>query len=289
LGKGTEPLRELIVRYYGEDCRILELRRAGGGGAFLMIVEATLRGRPLRMLGTVGRTRELMEHSAMDLGSPERLVFPYERVMLGALALAREPKSVLLLGLGGGAMCRHLEAYVPDAKLTLVERDRTVIALAREHFHIKRKIVQADAEEMVAEYDEAFDAILIDLYDASGAAPLAERFWTDCLAALKPDGCLAINWAGGWSGAGESGTPRQRIARVAPQLPGSFLVAERGPRGNIVQLVPTRAGLGAATLRKDFERFARAHGLPREDRDILERCDVGARYRPPARGRKVAP
>ena len=141
---GAKALRELIGRYYGDDCRILAVRRSGAG-AFVFVVEATLRGRLLRLLGTVGRSRELMEHSAMDLGAPERLVFPYERLMLAALALVAEPRAILLLGLGGGAMLRHLGAYLPDAAVTVVERDAGVIAFAREYFYIKRKIVRADA------------------------------------------------------------------------------------------------------------------------------------------------
>jgi predicted O-methyltransferase YrrM len=280
-GARAEPLRALIARYYGDECRILTTRRTGGERAFLFVVEAMLRGRQLRLLGTVGRTREVMEHSAMDPLAPERLVFPYERMMLASLALVEEPDDILLLGLGGGAMSRHLDAYLPDAEITVVERDPAVIAIAREHFLIRRKITRADAVEVVAEKRRAFDAILVDLYDASGAAPLPETFWQDCVAALKPGGAIAINWAGGWTGSELTGTSRQRVARVMPQLPGSFLVSERGPRGNIVQFVPGAAGLRASGLATRLAAFGERFKLPREDRDILQRCDTGVRY--PAR------
>jgi SAM-dependent methyltransferase len=273
----------LIRRYYGAQCRILEVRRAAGGGAWLFVVEATLRGRPLRLLGTLGRTRELMEHSAMDLSQPERLVFPYERVMLTALSLAAAPRSVLLLGLGGGAMCRHLAAYFPDAAVTVVERERAVIAFARKYFHLERRVLQGDAAEVVADRAGEFDAVLVDLYDASGAAPVDQGFWRDCLAALRPGGAMAVNWAGGWSGAGEEGTPHQRIARAAPDLPGSFLAVERGPRGNIIQLAPTEPDFRVAQFRRRFEAFARRHGLPREDREVLQHCEIRGKFAARAR------
>jgi predicted O-methyltransferase YrrM len=279
-GGRTEPLRQLIARYYGEQCRIVAVRRSGG--AYLFVVEATLRGRHLRLLGTVGRTREVMEHSAMDLGAPQRLVFPYERLMLASLALVAAPRAVLLLGLGGGAMCRHLAAHLPGLAVTVVERDAAVIALAREHFYFDGGVVRADAADVVADAREAFDAILVDLYDAGGAAPLEDRFWEDCIAALKPGGCIAINWAGGWTGAGLEGTPRQRIARVMPKLKGSFLAYERGPRGNIVQFAPTDPAFRLAALEARLGAFAQRYRLPREDRDVLKRCDLGARY--PTRG-----
>jgi SAM-dependent methyltransferase len=277
-GRRNERLRDLIRRYYGADCRILAVRKAVGSSAYLFVVEASLRGRLLRLLGTVGRTREVMEHSAMDLGAPERLVFTYERVMVGCLALAAEARSVLLLGLGGGAMCRHLASYLPQVAVTAVERDAAVIAYAREHFHIARKIVHRDAVDFVADAEAQYDAVLVDLYDAGGTAPLDDQFWRHCIAALRPGGCVAVNWAGGWSGEELSGTKRQRIERVMAPLPGSFLVTERGPRGNIVQFAPTVPGFRVGQFAPRLAQFAAAHTLPREDRDILQRCSVGARY-----------
>ncbi len=282
-----EPLRKIVSRYYGEECRIVEHRRARTQSLF--VVEAEMRGRKVRLLGTVGRTHEVMEHSAMDLAEPERLVFPYERMMLLALVLAERCQSVLLLGVGGGAMLRHLEAYLPAAAVTAVERDPAVIALAREHFRIGGRILRADAEDWVAGRRGEFDVVLVDLYDSSGGAPVGDDFWTDCVAALKPGGCMGVNWAGGWTGAEFDGTPLQRIARVMPRLPRSFLVAERGPRGNFVQLVPTLADFRLPSLGARLAEFASRHRLPREDRDILQRCAVTARYPPKKQKAKLRP
>ncbi len=170
-GARLEPLRDMIRRYYGAECLIQTVRRSTGSHAFLFVVEAMYRGRQLRTLGTVGRLNEVMEHSAMDVLAPERLVFPYERLMLMSLALARAPAKALLLGLGGGAMCRHLAAYLPELDVTVVERDRGVIALAREHFHIERPVTRADATMVVADAAGSFDVVMVDLYDASGIAP----------------------------------------------------------------------------------------------------------------------
>jgi spermidine synthase len=278
-GRRADPVRELIRRYYGEECRILTVRRSGGARSFLFVVEAMYRGRQLRTLGTVGRLHEVMEHSAMDMLAPARLVFPYERLMLMSLAIAETPARALLLGLGGGAMTRHLAAHFPDLDTNVVERDRGVIALAREFFHIDRPITRADGTVVVADEAGQYDIVMVDLYDASGAAPLEPEFWQDCLAALRPGGCLAINWAGGWTG-GEMGTAWQRVGRVAPRLERSFFVVERGPRGNIVQFVPASPGFRVAALETRWLAFSLRHALPREDRDILQRCEVRTRFPP---------
>jgi spermidine synthase len=268
------PLRDIIRRYYGGSCKIVTVRRSAGGNAFLFVVDAVQRARFLRILGTVGRAGAVLEHSAMDLLHPERLVFGYERLMLVALAVVAEPAKLLLLGLGGGAMSRHLQAYVPYAALTVVERDPVVIGLAREHFHIRRAVLRADAADAVADARAGYDAVLVDLYDAGGVAPLEDGFWRDCVRALRPGGCLAVNWAGSWS----DGPAQQVIARVMPDMGRSLFLAERGVRPNVVQLVPTAPGLRADRVAARFRDFAQNHDLPREDRDALARCGISARY-----------
>ena len=168
----------------------------------------------------------------------------------------------------------------PLAAVTAVERDPAVIAIAREHFRVRHRILRAEAEDAVVGRRGEFDAVLVDLYDSGGGASVADTFWDDCVAALKPGGCMAVNWAGGWTGADLDGTPLQRIARVMPRLPRSFLVAERGPRGNFVQLIPTAPDFRLPSLGARLAEFARLYRLPREDRDILQRCAVTARYPP---------
>lgn len=270
-----EALRARIQRYYGGDCRILAVRRAGRPGAFLFVIDAMQRSRLVRTLGTIGRGGgSVMEHSALDLARPERLVFNYEREMLVSLALVPEPKAVLLLGLGGGAMCRHLAAFLPGLRVTVVERDPEVIALARQFFQLEREVLRADAVDVVADARRAFDIVMVDLYDAAGASPLEESFWEDCRGALKPGGAIAVNWAGSLQG----GLPREQIKRAMASLPGSFLVIERGLRPNLVQIAPAEPAFRLPGLAARMREFAGRHKLPREDRDVLLRAEVTARY-----------
>lgn len=266
-------LRDHISKYYGADCQVLAVERTGKQGTFLFVVDATRRGRLLRTLGTVGRSGGILEQSAMDLLHPERLVFVYERLMLLAFALVERPETALLLGLGGGAMCRHLDAYLPDCITTVVEREHSVIDLARRYFHVKRPLVAAEAEEVVADGKGAFDVVLVDLYDAQGAVSVPREFWKDCVACLKPGGCLAINWAGFL----ERREVKAEIAGVADELGPSFFITDRSPRPNMVQLAPTDPGFRLADLEGGLRSFARQYKLPAEDRNVLQRCTVSAR------------
>jgi predicted O-methyltransferase YrrM len=268
----TGALQARIQRYYGGRGRILEICGTARPGAFLFVIDAMERGRLIRTLGTIGRSGALLEQSAMDLERPDRLVFAYERAMLLSLALAPDPRSVLLLGLGGGAMVRHLAAHVPEAALTVVDRDPQVIALARRHFHLRRAVTQADALEFVADAQGEYDVVMVDLYDASGVLSFDERFWEDCRAALRPGGAIAVNWAGSLQG----GLPREPIDRAMAALPGAFLLVVGGVRPNVVLLASTDASFQTPDLAARLRNFGVRQKLPREDRDILRRCEVRA-------------
>jgi hypothetical protein len=273
-------LRDRIKEHYGEDCRILTVRRAARPGSSLFVVDFSQGARLVRLMGAVGRNGLVTEQSAMDLLHPERLVFGYERLMLVAFALVPRPRSALLLGLGGGAMYRHLAAYLPDCAVTVVERDPVVIELAQRYFHITQPVVCADAEQWTADTREEHDAVLVDLYDGQGAAATEPRFWEDCVAALRPDGCLAVNWAD-FVAVDQAGGEARTIATVA--APSAFL-AERVPRPNIVQLAPRDPGFRLVDLPARFERFAQARKLPREDAAMLRKCRILSAY--PAGGGK---
>lgn len=266
-------LHDHIKKYYGGDCQLVAVARTGKQDAFLFVVDAPVRSRLLRMLGTVGRSGAILEQSAMDLLHPQRLVFVYERLMLLAFALVEKTAAALLLGLGGGAMCRHLDAYLPGCAATVVERDAVVIDFARRYFHIARPVLAADAEEVVADAKGAFDVVLVDLYDAQGGVSVEPGFWKHCVACLKPGGCLAINWAGFL----QKRAVQEQIASVAREIGPSFFITDRSRRPNMVQLTPTEPGFCLADIEARLRHFAHRRKLPAEDRNVLQRCAVSPR------------
>jgi spermidine synthase len=263
-------LRERIVDQYGEDCRIHQLRQTPRFAASVFVVDVTSGARHTRILGAIGRSGLLTEQSGMDLMRPERLVFLYERLMLLAFALVERPEKALLLGLGGGAMCRHLSAYLGDCALTVVEHDGAVIDLARRFFHVTQPIRHADAQEVVADGHQDYDVILADLYDGRGAVGVAPDFWQNCARALRPGGCLAVNWAAFVDNA----AARAEAERITDAFGRSFFMETRHVDENVVQLAPLDDSISANGLAARWRRFALAHRLPREDREVLKRCAV---------------
>jgi predicted O-methyltransferase YrrM len=266
--------RQRIIAQYGEGCRIQQLRRTPRFRSSLFVADLAEGARITRILGAIADDGTLTEQSGMDLLHPERLIFPYERLMLIALALAAKPGAALLLGLGGGAMLRHLQAYLPDCALTVVERDRAAIELARRFFHIVHPVIEADAQEAVADRPGAYDAVFVDLYDGRGMASVEPQFWRDCAAALAPGGCLTVNWAAFV----DEAEARAEAAAIEAAVGRSFFLGPHALRENVVQLAPLDGTLALADLAPRWRSFALRHRLPREDREAMKRCTLTTRY-----------
>lgn len=134
-------------------------------------------------------------------------------------------KRVLVLGVGGGAVIRMLQRYVPRAELVGVDLDRWHLYVAERFFGVRGQgveLVHSDARAWVTEnYRCRFDLIIDDLFgeqkdDAERAIPATEEWMTRLQSMLRPGGTLAINFASRRelrsSGYGGSASVRQRFA-----------------------------------------------------------------------------
>ena len=273
-----ERLRRYILDYFGDDSRIRLLRRADTFGAPVFVVDFDRGTRHFRTLGSFGTGLQVTEQSSMDLLYPARLVFHYERLMTLALGMTPRPVNALLLGLGGAAMLRFMRGYVPDCAPTIVESDETVIGLARRWFYLTQPVVHDTAQRFLAATSGGFDAILVDLYNADGPAASDEVFWGRCLDALAPGGCLANNWAD--FAVNPNVRPMAELLATVARARGlePIFVTRRGFHDNLVQYVPTAAGLGPEAVTQIHDRFARGRHLPDRGRGILENCIVATRF-----------
>jgi len=80
---------------------------------------------------------------------------------------AGPPKTVLMLGLGGGTVARQLKVISPDTRITAVELDADVLAMARQHMELDGlgvETIVGDAYEFVLRERRRFDVLIDDLY-----------------------------------------------------------------------------------------------------------------------------
>lgn len=258
--------RDHFTFFFGADSEIIEERYAATFGARLAVIDVPRGGDVRRYLASLSENGLVTQQSAMSLMHPEKLIFAYERVMALAVAIVPEPRTVLLLGLGGGTMMRFLSAYFPGCALTIVEHDPAIIALAQRHFHVEHPIELADAVEFVAATEARFDAIFVDTYGGSGFNGPPAGFWERCAAVLRPQGCIAINWAD----VRDKAIYRTHARRAGKVTQRSFYLAPNGFKDNVVQLCSTDATLDTARL---CERAAWLGRLQRR-KSVLDRCAI---------------
>jgi len=149
-------------------------------------------------------TREcaIGRQSCMDLRSPDRLVFEYAQMMLGALYLNPQPRSILVIGLGGGTLPTTLERLLPQADIDVVEIDPAVVRVAQQYFGF-----HADAHVHVIVQDgrvyvrhalrgsKRYQLIMLDAYDSQYIPEhlLTREFLSEVRSLLTPDGIVAAN------------------------------------------------------------------------------------------------
>lgn len=78
--------------------------------------------------------------------------------------------NVLILGLGGGSIIEVVKKYWPEAKITAVDIDKTIVDLGKKYLRLSEselKIVISDAEDFIGQEVKGkrkYDLILVDLY-----------------------------------------------------------------------------------------------------------------------------
>ena len=281
-----ERQRRLIHDYFGDDARIRMLRASPTFGASLFVIDFDRGARHYRTLGSFGvsfektisnwfgSAQQVTEQSSMDLLYPAQLVFHYERLMSLSFALVERPITALLLGVGGAAMWRFMRAYLPECAPILVDCDETVVSLAKRWFYLTQPVVLDTAERYLAGTTQQFDVIHVDLYNSSGPAVFDAAFWTRCLDALSPGGCLATNWADFASNRAVKPMAEAQAEIARRRGLDCFYVTRRGFRDNLIQYVPTNPASRLGALTEAHARFVKARRLPNAGRGTLEHCVV---------------
>jgi len=142
----------------------------------------------------------------IDLKQPERLQHPYARTMMAGLVYPPETKSVLLVGLGGGAVVHFLNRYFPDLRLDVVELDPAVVKVARDYFgtaeNARTRIYVGDGRDFLQRSSGRYDLILLDAHLHPGAEtdktghPLSlqtQAFYRGLHERLEPGGVALFN------------------------------------------------------------------------------------------------
>ena len=148
-----------------------------------------------------GRGDSAEEETALLLADPDISVFEYPRLMLPALLLQPETKRLLVVGLGGGFMPALINRHRPDIRVTVVELDPLVAALARDYFGYAEtpdapdSLVIQDARAFLEACPHTFDQIWLDAFDGNSIPPhlATHEFLALCATRLRKGGVFVQN------------------------------------------------------------------------------------------------
>ena len=119
----------------------------------------------------------------------------------GLSKISIHPKSnILLLGLGAGCIINPIrEEFNCSGKITAVELDKVIIAIAEQEFNVinnkSLEIVCADALEFVTKSIETYHLIIIDLFIDNQVPKqfYSIPFWSNLIKLMAPEGFFIFN------------------------------------------------------------------------------------------------
>ena len=142
---------------------------------------------------------KLYRESAVDLKEPSRLVVPYTGLVAASAIFHPHPKTVLMIGLGGGGFNQFFEQAFPSATLETVEVDSEVLALAQKYLGFKPsdrdKVTVLDGRMFLRRSKATYDWIILDAFRGGFVPPHLKtvEFYKLVQAHLNPNGLLIAN------------------------------------------------------------------------------------------------
>ncbi|MDH5230037.1 MAG: hypothetical protein OEY38_08265 [Gammaproteobacteria bacterium] len=143
------------------------------------------------------------KQSAMVRSHPNVLVLEYTQLVTSALLFQPNPKSILVLGLGGASLVKFFRRLNPCAEILAVELREKVVNIAHDFFYLPRNdshlhLYCEDAFKFIEIHaqDLCNDILVVDLFSQNGPSKAATStvFFNLCKQSLSKKGILCVNW-----------------------------------------------------------------------------------------------
>ncbi len=142
---------------------------------------------------------------AMRIRKPDWPELEYAQQMMAWMLFLEQPRAIAQLGLGTATLTKYCYRQFPDARVTAVELNASVITICASMFKLppddeRLRVLEMDALDFVNDPDnlEAFDVLQCDLYDATARGPVLDtpEFYLACNACLADGGIMTVNLFG---------------------------------------------------------------------------------------------
>lgn len=142
---------------------------------------------------------------AMRISKPDWIELEYAQQMMAWMLFNDTPQHIVQLGLGTGALTKFSYKRFPEARVTAVDLNPSVIQICTTMFQLppndgRLTVIEMDALEYVNDPANRgrIDALQVDLYDATARGPVLDtpEFYQACATCLTPDGIMTVNLFG---------------------------------------------------------------------------------------------
>lgn len=142
---------------------------------------------------------------AMRIRKPDWPELEYAQQMMAWMLWLDAPAHIAQLGLGTAALTKYCYKQFPQATVTAVELNPSVIAICASMFKLppddgRLRVLEMDANDYVNDpaNAERLDVLQVDLYDATARGPVLDsaEFYQACNACLNDDGIMTVNLFG---------------------------------------------------------------------------------------------
>jgi spermidine synthase len=142
---------------------------------------------------------------AMRIRKPDWPELEYAQQMMAWMLWIEQPRRIAQLGLGTAALTKFCYKQFPQADITAIELNPSVIAICESMFKLPQNdehlhVLEMDALDFVNDKANhgALDALQVDLYDATARGPVLDtpEFYQACNACLADDGIMTVNLFG---------------------------------------------------------------------------------------------
>ncbi|MGA7494419.1 MAG: fused MFS/spermidine synthase [Syntrophobacteraceae bacterium] len=146
------------------------------------------------------RANSEFSESTINTSNSMELPLSYNRTIMAALAYSSDCKKILMVGLGGGAITRYINTFMPNVDITNVELDRDVIRLAKQYFGVQEsnnfRIIESDGRIYLKQnMDTKYDIVILDAF-RGGYIPfhlLTKEYFSLIKEHLNTNGCVVLN------------------------------------------------------------------------------------------------
>jgi spermidine synthase len=142
---------------------------------------------------------------AMRIRKPDWPELEYAQQMMAWMLFIDAPRAICQLGLGAATLTKFSYRQFPQARVTAVELNPSVISICASMFKLppddeRLNVLEMDALDFVDDPANhgAFDVLQSDLYDATARGPVLDtpEFYKACNACLADGGMMTVNLFG---------------------------------------------------------------------------------------------